>query len=437
MMPAPSQLATIPGPHRLVLAEALRAPSAHNAQPWRLAARPGGCYELHYDHLDYLPYDPDDRDAYLAIGAFLETLELAAQRHGLRATLTPRFHRRGSDLLVGSVQLRERRRGEPADPLAGPAANRRTNRHPYDRTPLPGPLRAELLRLGCALVPPRETARLVARASMLSWKDPRFVADLDRWTSADPAAPAGMTPAGLPLTRFEWAALRLAIRAGRLVQFGQRVLHMVLHGAVGQHQPPGDLLVGQAGGHHPEDLRFPLGELGSGRRAGWTAGRRAGREPPELTEDQAGQARGEHGVARRGAADRIEELGPGRGLQQVPGRAGLDRVEHVLLLTAGRQDEHPGRGPGLQQPPGDLHSGRVRQAQVEDHHVRPGGADHAQRLRAVVRRGGHLEAGLAEVAGHRITPHRMVIDDHDPDPRFRHNRHPKACPVGPAQVSWR
>ncbi len=66
------------------------------------------------------------------------------------------------------------------------------------------------------LVPPRTVARLVARASTLSWKDPRFVADLGRWTSADPCAPAGMTPAGLPLTRFEWAALRLAIRAGRL-----------------------------------------------------------------------------------------------------------------------------------------------------------------------------------------------------------------------------
>lgn len=216
MKPAPGLRRGIPGVHRLVLAEALRAPSAHNAQPWRLAVTPDGRYELHYDHLDYLPYDPNDRDAYLAIGAFCETLELAAHRHGLRASVTPQFQRRGSDLLVGSIRLRDCRPGEPADPLAGPAADRRTNRHAYDRTPLPGPLRAELLRLGCALVPPRETARLVARASMLSWKDPRFVADLDRWTSADPDAPAGMTPAGLPLTRFEWAALRLAIRAGRL-----------------------------------------------------------------------------------------------------------------------------------------------------------------------------------------------------------------------------
>jgi hypothetical protein len=59
-------------------------------------------------------------------------------------------------------------------------------------------------------------ARLVAEASVLSWRDRRFVADLKRWTSGDRAAPAGMTPAGLPLARYEWLALRLAMRAGRL-----------------------------------------------------------------------------------------------------------------------------------------------------------------------------------------------------------------------------
>jgi len=42
------------------------------------------------------------------------------------------------------------------------------------------------------------------------------VADLRRWTRADPRTPDGMTPAGLALTGTEWAALRLAFRAGRL-----------------------------------------------------------------------------------------------------------------------------------------------------------------------------------------------------------------------------
>lgn len=206
----------IPPSHRQVLSEALRAPSAHNAQPWRLAVTPDGRYQLHYNHLDYLPYDPGDRDAYLAIGAFLETAALAAQRHNLHMSVNPSFQRQGSDLLVGSLQFSPLPPGAVPDALAGPAAERRTNRHAYDRTPLPDPLRAQLTGLGCVLAPPRAMARLVARASALSWKDPRFVADLGRWTSADPAAPAGMTPAGLPLTRLEWAMLQLAIRAGRL-----------------------------------------------------------------------------------------------------------------------------------------------------------------------------------------------------------------------------
>ena len=183
----------IPPAHRQVLTEALRAPSAHNAQPWRLAVRPDGSYQLHYDHLDYLPYDPDDRDAYLAIGAFLETAALAAQRHYLHMSVKPSFERRGSDLLVGSLSFSPLPPGAAPDPLAGPAAGRRTNRHAYDRAPLPDALRAQLTGLGCVLAPPRAIAGLVARASMLSWKDPRFVADLGRWTSADPATPAGMT----------------------------------------------------------------------------------------------------------------------------------------------------------------------------------------------------------------------------------------------------
>ncbi len=142
-----------------MLTEALRAPSAHNAQPWRLAVRPDGGYQLHYNHLDYLPYDPDDRDAYLAIGAFLETAALAAQRHHLHMSVKASFERQGSDLLVGSLRFGERAPGAAADPLAGPAAERRTNRQAYDRTPLPGTLRAQLTELGCVLAPPRAMAR--------------------------------------------------------------------------------------------------------------------------------------------------------------------------------------------------------------------------------------------------------------------------------------
>jgi hypothetical protein len=204
-------------PVEAVLAEALRAPSAHNAQPWRLVPTGPDSVELHYDHLDYLPHDPDDRDAYLAMGAFYETLSLAAHRHGRRSGFTPHFSRSGSDLWVGDVTVRPATGADgPPDPLAGPAAGRHTNRLRYDRTPVPAHLAAALDRLGNRMVAPGTMARLVARASVQSWQDRRFVTDLRRWTHADPASPEGMTPAGLALSRTEWAALRLAFRAGRL-----------------------------------------------------------------------------------------------------------------------------------------------------------------------------------------------------------------------------
>jgi len=200
----------------VILTDALRAPSAHNAQPWRLVPNAQSVVELHYDHLDYLPFDPDDRDAYLALGAFYETLSLAANRHGHRADLAPRFERSGSDFWVGDISIRPARTDEAPDPLAPAAARRHTNRRPYDKTPVPAELETELFALGNAMVKPRAMARLVAKASILSWKDRRFVTDLRRWTRADRDSPDGMTPEGLSLSRVDWLALRAAFRLGRL-----------------------------------------------------------------------------------------------------------------------------------------------------------------------------------------------------------------------------
>lgn len=200
----------------IILTEALRAPSAHNAQPWRLAPTAPTVIELHYDHLDYLPFDPDDRDAYLALGAFYETLSLAAHRHGYRAEMAARFERSGSDLWVGDISIRPARSGEATDPLAPAAARRHTNRRPYDKTPVPADLEKGLHALGNEMVTPHAMARLVAKASVLSWKDRRFVTDLRRWTRADRSAPDGMTPEGLSLSRVDWLALRAAFRLGRL-----------------------------------------------------------------------------------------------------------------------------------------------------------------------------------------------------------------------------
>src|SRR6204780_2695365 len=44
----------------------------------------------------------------------------------------------------------------------------------------------------------------------------------------------------------------------------QGVLDVILDGAVGKEEALGDLLVGQAGADHAEDLGFPVGEAGGG-----------------------------------------------------------------------------------------------------------------------------------------------------------------------------
>jgi hypothetical protein len=207
--------ALLPPAHRRILTAALRAPSAHNAQPWRIRVR-GEHYELHYDHHDYLPFDPDDRDAYLCMGAFCETLALAALGEGLVAEIQPVLSRTGADLHVADVELRRPAGALPTDPLAGALAGRATNRSRYTDEPLPAELADALRELGCELVPTRQLARIVRQASMLSWQDRRFVADLRAWVRPDPTAPDGMTPGQLGLAGYEWLALRVALLLGRL-----------------------------------------------------------------------------------------------------------------------------------------------------------------------------------------------------------------------------
>jgi len=202
---------------RAILTEALRAPSAHNAQPWRLHHSGDRRWELHYDSQDYLPFDPDDRDAYLCMGALIETLSLAATRHGVTARITEVFTRDASDLHVADITLVDGTAASAEEcALADAASGRHTNRSTYRRGALDADLAAAITALGGALVDPAAIAATVERASRLSWADRRFVADLRRYCTADASAPVGMHPRALMLKRYEWALLRAAFRLGRL-----------------------------------------------------------------------------------------------------------------------------------------------------------------------------------------------------------------------------
>jgi hypothetical protein len=196
------------------LRAALRAPSAHNAQPWRLSRVADTAYLLWYAFADKLLADPDDRDGLMAVGGFYETLQLAAGALGLDAAFEPFVAHHEAGINLGSVTFLARE--DAPGPLSTAVGRRQCNRHAYARTPLPIGLAHDLRLLGNVLVTPDRVAHLVSRASVLSWRDRRFVADLAEWTRFDDAAPDGMTFDCLRLNRFDVVALRLALGLGRL-----------------------------------------------------------------------------------------------------------------------------------------------------------------------------------------------------------------------------
>ena len=99
------------------------------------------------------------------------------------------------------------------------------------------------------------------------------------------------------------------------LELAQGVLHVVLHGAVGDDEALGDLLVGHALGDHLEDLGLAVGEL-----VARVVGRALG-HPAELPQHQAREAGREDGVAGGHAAYGVEQLLARRALDEVAGGA--------------------------------------------------------------------------------------------------------------------
>lgn len=74
------------------------------------------------------------------------------------------------------------------------------------------------------------------------------------------------------------------------LELAQGVLDVVLHGAVGDDQTLGDLLVRESLGDQPQDLRLAVGQLRDRSLVGGGRGG-VGGEPAVLAEDQPGEAR--------------------------------------------------------------------------------------------------------------------------------------------------
>jgi hypothetical protein len=183
-----------------------RAPSAHNTQPWTLRYASDQVM-LGFDPARWLAVsDPTRRDLELSLGAFAESVLIAAAEDGLAL----RFE---GDRFVPAETIYE-------TPFTGAdLEHRRTSRLAY----APGRIedltaaRAQL-RDGERLheLSARSVVELFSRADRHVYKTPPVVEELRAWLRLDPADPRyvedGLNAECLDLSRLEARALSVALR---------------------------------------------------------------------------------------------------------------------------------------------------------------------------------------------------------------------------------
>jgi hypothetical protein len=181
---------------RAALEWAVLAPSGHNTQPWRfrLTAHDDATadVELYADRRRRLPVvDPDDRALVISCGAALGFLTAVLSEWGLDAATRTLPDTGDPDLLaVVTVDVRDRRRST-SDQVTRAILARRTNRNPYDDTPLDDTL---ITRLAAAAADNQALLRfvthrdettlaadLVAEGDRIQMHDPAFRRELAEW----------------------------------------------------------------------------------------------------------------------------------------------------------------------------------------------------------------------------------------------------------------
>ncbi|MFJ7064021.1 Acg family FMN-binding oxidoreductase [Streptomyces sp. NPDC101115] len=210
---------------RLLVEQAIRAPSSHNTQPWRFR-RADGAIELHADRSRALPVnDPDNRELFISCGAALLNLRVAARHYGFLASpdLLPDP---ADDWLCARLTLSEAGPETPDEALLYAAiTRRRTYRKPFADRMVPDdcPQRireaAEAEDTWLSLVPAglRESiAALVGEGDRRQFADPGWRRELARWMRPRSRGDGLTVPAPTaPITRTVIRSFNLGARVAK------------------------------------------------------------------------------------------------------------------------------------------------------------------------------------------------------------------------------
>ncbi|WBB72030.1 nitroreductase family protein [Micromonospora sp. WMMD1128] len=193
---------------RGAVADAVRAPSLHNTQPWRFRLRDGGI-EVTVDPRRALPAtDPTGWGARVACGAALFNLRLALAVAGTPATVRLRPYPTDPDV-VARLEPDVPRRPTPTEQsLHGAIARRFSNRAPFWPDPVPAEARWRLgeaaraeqcwleLVIGASAV--NALAEVARSAHRVLERDPAYVAERVDWMRSEPAPDGVPAAAGGP-----------------------------------------------------------------------------------------------------------------------------------------------------------------------------------------------------------------------------------------------
>ncbi|MEO1540382.1 MAG: twin-arginine translocation pathway signal protein [Pseudomonadota bacterium] len=143
-------------PRRRALSYAILSPNPHNRQPWLADLSEADTVILHRDPERTLPEtDPFARQLTIGMGCFLETLVIAAAEDGYAVELD--LFPEGDD---GPVAIARFSPGATADPLMAQVLHRRSCKEPFDPSPVPDTLAADLAPYATILRDPDRVAAL-------------------------------------------------------------------------------------------------------------------------------------------------------------------------------------------------------------------------------------------------------------------------------------